>query len=387
MLNAHYSQLKSKETPYYFYDLKLLSDTLQQLCSISQPLDYQVHYAMKANANAEILRLIKGFGLGVDCVSGNEVQKALELGFAPEQIVFAGVGKTDHEIVAALKAGIFCLNCESIEELEVIQELAQQLGVQSPVALRVNPAVDARTHQYITTGKEENKFGINSEDLHKVWDHLHTEYTHILFKGLHFHVGSQIVDLSVFRSLCERINAIQADCIARGLHFDILNVGGGLGVNYETPDQQLIPDFEGYFQVFKEGIELMEGQQLHFELGRSIVAQCGSLISKVLYVKKGERQNFAILDAGMTDLLRPALYQSEHKIENISKEALANDFPTDSYDVVGPICESSDCFGKGVKLPLTQRHDLVAIRSAGAYGQVMASSYNLRDTAKAYYAH
>ncbi len=375
-------------TPFYYYDLAVLRETLQRIKTESGKHGFYVHYALKANANEEVLASVREFGLGADCVSGNEVKRAVECGFASEQIVFAGVGKNDAEINYALGKNISCFNCESLQELEVINGLAATAGKTAQIALRINPNVNANTHKYITTGLEENKFGINLWELEEVVGRL-KELKNLYLTGLHFHIGSQITDLSSFKSLCLRVNEIQGWFVSRKIKIENVNVGGGLGVDYHAPDTNRFPDFAAYFDLFKEFLELRPGQQVHFELGRAVVAQCGSLISKVLYIKKGVKTNFVILDAGMTELIRPALYQSYHKIENVSREDLTAKVPLPApckYDVVGPICESSDCFGKAVTLPETFRGDLIAIRSAGAYGEVMASEYNLRDKVKAVYS-
>lgn len=371
-------------TPFYYYDINLLRQTLQQVKDISGKYNFVVHYAMKANVNDKILKTIKEYEFGADCVSGNEIKKALESGFNPKHIVFAGVGKSDEEINTALQNDIFCFNCESLQELEVINELAAKQNKIANIALRINPNVNANTHHYITTGLEENKFGINLWELDSVIESVNS-LCNIKLIGLHFHIGSQITDMSVYKSLCLRVNEIQELFIKHKILVSHINVGGGLGVDYHEPESNGTPDFETYFKVFQNFLELQPNQQLHFELGRAIVAQCGSLISKVLYIKKGINTNFAILDAGMTELIRPALYQSVHKIENISSIS-TNNADLVKYDVVGPICESSDCFGKAVSLPETKRGDLIAIRSTGAYGEVMASQYNLREKAKAYYS-
>jgi diaminopimelate decarboxylase len=373
-----FSQIR---TPFYYYDLGLLKQTLKQLTDESRKYGYVVHYAMKANANAEIISLIRDAGLGADCVSGNEVKRAVETGFPSSHIVFAGVGKSDEEINYALEQDIFCFNCESREELSIIDELAGKKQRTARVALRINPNVNANTHKYITTGLEENKFGINLWELEDVMILL-KELKNVRLTGIHFHIGSQITDLSSFRSLCMKVNEIQNWFSARHIALENINVGGGLGVDYHDPGGKSIPDFKTYFALFHELLELKPGQKVHFELGRAIVAQCGALISRVLYVKKGVNTNFAILDAGMTELMRPALYQAYHKIENIAAGDNAADH---KYDVVGPICESSDCFGKAVELPETKRGDLIAIRTAGAYGEVMSNGYNLREKVKAVY--
>ena len=319
--------------------------------------------------------------MGADCVSGNEVKCAIENGFSANQIVYAGVGKNDDEINYALDKNIFCFNCESLHELEVINELATQKNKIASIALRINPNVDAHTHKYITTGLEENKFGINPYEFETVIEKL-KQLPNLKLIGLHFHIGSQITDLSPFKKLCSRVNEINTYFLNKGFDLPTINVGGGVGINYHEPDKHAIIDFASYFKVFNDFIVLRKNQELHFELGRAIVAQCGSLISKVLYIKNGINTNFAILDAGMTELIRPALYQAFHVIENISSQEKS----TIKYDVVGPICESSDCFGKAVELPETKRGDIIAIRSAGAYGEVMASRYNLRDEVRSYFS-
>lgn len=366
---------KTLKTPFYHYNLGVLEQTLVQLTNASRPKNYHVHYALKANVNAEVLGLINNYGLGADCVSGNEVKKALETGFKNTAIVFAGVGKTDEEIEFALDNDIFCFNCESLAEIEVINELAEQKNKVAKIALRINPNINAKTHHYITTGLEENKFGINMWEMDDVVKAI-ANLKNIELIGLHFHIGSQITDLQTFQSLCLRVNEIQEWFYQHHIIVKHINVGGGLGVNYEQPDEQLIPDFKAYFEQFSKFLNLRPQQELHFELGRSIVAQCGNLITKVLYVKKGVNTSFAIVDAGMTDLLRPALYQASHKIENLTTTSTTQE----RYDVVGPICESSDCFAKALLFPETKRGDLIAIRTAGAYGEVMASNYNLRKT-------
>jgi diaminopimelate decarboxylase len=372
--------IQNTPTPFYLYDLKLLHNTLDACITESNKYGYHVHYALKANTNNEILQIIKEKGFGADCVSGNEVKKAIEIGFSPNDIAFAGVGKSDEEINIALDHNIFSFNCESLPELEVINEIAKGRGQVADVALRINPNVNAKTHHYITTGLEENKFGINMWEMDDLLERL-PSLTHLNLIGIHFHIGSQITDLSVFRGLCIRVNEIQDYFVKKHVQLKHINVGGGLGVDYENPDTNAISDFATFFKIFNDHLKLLPGQQVHFELGRCLVAQSGSLITKVLYVKNGVKTNFAIVDAGMTELIRPALYQSYHHIENISNPSEANE----KYDVVGPICESSDCFGKAVKMPHTQRGNIIAIRTTGAYGEVMASAYNLRDKVKAVY--
>lgn len=364
------------QTPFYYYDIDLLRNTLDEVSRLAQRHDYRVHFAVKANANPRILDEVRNYGLGIDCVSGNEVRAALEHGFDAKKIVYAGVGKADWEINLALDADIECFNVESIPEMEVINELAMAKGKVADIALRINPNVDAHTHQYITTGLEENKFGIGLWEVEAAAAKA-SELTNINLVGVHFHIGSQITDMGAFQALCTRVNGLLRWFEEHKYEISVVNVGGGLGIDYEHPDEAPVPDFEAYFDTFARHLELRDGQTVHFELGRSLVAQCGSLITRVLYVKKGQKKQFAIVDAGMNDLIRPALYHAYHKIENISSSAA-----TEKYDVVGPVCESSDCFGKEVVLNGTRRGDFIAIRSAGAYGEVMSSRYNLRPFAE-----
>lgn len=369
-----------KKTPFFFYDLDVLENVLKEVKSISNQYGYIVHYALKANSNDRILNIISQAGFGADCVSGNEVLKAIETGFDPENIVFAGVGKTDDEINISLDKNIFCLNVESLEELGVINHLAAQNGKQVNISLRINPGIDADTHEYTTTGTDENKFGIYRWDLDKTIGLL-ADMKNLVFRGLHFHIGSQITDMDVFVRLCTEINKILDWFSGQNIKIENINVGGGLGINY-LDDCNKLPDFKSYFGIFKNNLNTDKGQKIHFELGRSLVASCGVLISRVLYIKKGKTTNFAILDAGITELIRPALYHSRHLIENLSSYSNK----TEKYDVVGPICESSDFFAKGISLPETKRGDIIAIKATGAYGQVMSSDYNLRTKAKAYYS-
>jgi diaminopimelate decarboxylase len=358
-------------TPFYFYDLDVLHSTCRTVKDESLKTGFKVHYAVKANANPRLLKIISSYGFGADCVSYNEIDCAVRSGFKPSEIVFAGVGKTDKDIEAALKTGILCFNSESIEEIKVINYIAERLRKVAPIALRINPYIEAHTHKYITTGIPESKFGINTWELDEVLEKL-TSLKYISLMGIHFHIGSQITKMSVFRTLCSRINELQDYFVSHNIRLEIINVGGGLGIDYSNPEKS--PRFVDYFPMIKEFVKLRPGQQLHVEPGRSLVGQCGSLISRVLFIKKGSNTIFAIIDAGMTDLIRPALYQARHKIENLTSNG-----ETNRYDVVGPVCESADTFGKLIELPETRRGDIIAIRSAGAYGESMASRYNMRD--------
>ena len=368
------------DTPFYYYDTELLRQTLSAIRDNITP-EMHVHYAVKACANPKVLSIIAQEGFGADCVSGGEIQAAIDAGFKPNKIVYAGVGKSDREIILGLKHGIFAFNVESIPELEIINQLATEMGAIARVALRINPNVGAHTHTNITTGLAENKFGIDMQDMEDVIRRAQ-EMKGIEFIGLHFHIGSQILEMDDFAALCRRVNEIQDRLEVAGFPtVSDINVGGGLGIDYQQPNENPIPNFHSYFKTYKENLQLRPGQQLHFELGRAIVAQCGTLVARVLYIKSNPIKNFCIVDAGMTDLIRPALYGSYHHIENLTATD-SSDFIT--YDVVGPICESSDVFIKNYGMPRTKRGDLIAFRSAGAYGEIMASGYNCRQLPKGY---
>ena len=368
------------ETPFYYYDMELLHATLRECSMQAAKHGFMVHYAIKANDDPRVVEAVRSHGFGVDCVSGGEVEIALEAGFEPSKIVFAGVGKTDAEITLALKAGIGCFNVESIPELEVINQIAGGLGVTAPVCIRVNPDIDAHTHKYITTGLAENKFGISAWAFEELVAALRAAHN-VRLKGLHLHIGSQITIMEPFALECKRALEIVARFREAGFDITDLNLGGGLGVDYEAPVANPIPPFEEWFGTVAANLPVAPGQTVHFEPGRALVAQCGSLVSRVVFVKNGKDRNFVILDAGMNDLIRPALYGAHHAVENLTPHE-----GQCRYDVVGPICESSDTWGEDLQLPGTARGDLFAIHSAGAYGQVMAMRYNQRPFAKAYYS-
>lgn len=367
--------LQNLETPFYYYDMSLLNETLSVVKRNAIDKGYHVHYALKANFNERILKAVKSHGLGIDAVSAHEVKHAIANGFLPEEIVFAGVGKTDWEIEEALKLGIFGFNCESAQEIQVINEIAARLQVDAQIALRINPNVDPKTHKFITTGLEENKFGINPWELDEVLNVINAS-PRVKLIGIHFHIGSQVMDISRYQLLCEKVNELQHWFDERSVQLEHINVGGGLGIDYNDPDRNPIPDLESYFRVFGQHLELRPHQKLHFELGRSIVGQCGSIIARVLYTKPAKNTTFVILDAGMTELIRPALYQAYHQVDNLTGTGEEG-----VYDIVGPICETSDAFLRGIRMKRLQRGDFVAIRSAGAYGEVMSSRYNMRPLA------
>jgi diaminopimelate decarboxylase len=373
------STLRKIETPFYFYDTSLLQRTLFAIKDAADLFNFHLHYAIKANANKRVLQIISQYGLGADCVSANEIIAAIENGFEPNKIVFAGVGKTDKEIEYAIENSIFSINCESVQELDVINQIAKSNNKKVRVALRINPNVNANTHKNITTGLKSNKFGISFYDLTQIVENI-DNYTHLLIDGLHFHIGSQITYLSVFVQLCSVVNKIYKYVTSNNIHIRHINLGGGLGINYTMPENQ-IPDFQAYFRVFKNNLEIPDNVEIHFEPGRSIVGQCGSLITKVLYVKENEEKKTVIVDAGLTELIRPALYEASHKIINLCSAEHKN-----IYDIAGPICETSDYFGKNIQLPLTKRGDLLVLLSTGAYGEVMSSQYNLRTPAAKYFS-
>lgn len=380
MISSKYiSLLHENQTPFYFYNMELLQTTLATIKHAADSRNYVIHYAVKANANERILKTIASYGFGADCVSGNEVKAALSAGFSPRDIVFAGVGKSDQEIDYALRKNIFCFHCESVQELEVINRIAGIQGKRALIALRINPDVSANTHAHITTGTRGNKFGLSPTELDQAFE-LIPSLNNLRLIGFHFHIGSQITNMEVFEQLAHRINELQAQFFAN-TPMPYLNVGGGLGVSYTNPEEQPMPNFEEYFSTFHNRLNLPTGQRVHFELGRSVVAQCGCLVTKVLYVKGDESKKFVVVDAGMNDLIRPALYNAVHKIVNISSHSTP-----EHYDVVGPICETTDCFAHGIQLPETARGDLLTILSAGAYGEVMSSRYNLREKPLAVYS-
>lgn len=402
-----FEKFEELQTPFWYYDLDLLRRTADEVAKYSQKYGIGVNYALKANVEPRILQIISSKGFGADCVSGNEVIYAVEHGFRPETVVFAGVGKTDREISRATDLGIGCFNVESLMELEVIDSIASAKGVRVNVAVRINPDIDAHTHKYVTTGLEENKFGISRHEFDGVVELL-KKCKSVDFRGLHFHVGSQILDVrEVYSEECRRASEIVDYFESRGLVVKNIDLGGGLGVNYKDPDSEPIPDFGTWFSTINDNLKRRPDQRVIIEPGRSIVAQCGSLISRVVFVKHGEHKSFLILDAGMNDLIRPALYGAYHHIENLTVEELNNSSshktragaatqektaPTESpeayafYDVTGPVCESDDVWGTDRRLPESHRGDLLAISSAGAYGSVMSSRYNLRDIAPAVFS-
>lgn len=433
-----FGRVEELATPFWYYDMDVFRKTVKLAASLSERYGIGAHYALKANVEPRLVSYIASKGFGADCVSGNEVKYAVESGFARSSIVFAGVGKSDKEISDALDLGIGCFNVESLMEMQVIDALAASKGVRANVSLRINPNIDAHTHRYVTTGLYENKFGISRHEFEAAIDILKGSKA-LDFKGLHFHIGSQITDVEPVYSLeCERAAEIVEWFEAHGMEVGSIDLGGGLGVDYDEPDENPVPDFEKWFSIIDRKLRRRPEQSVSIEPGRSMVAQCGSLITRVLFVKSGETKTFLIMDAGMNDLIRPALYGAYHKIENLSAHyartesaglsakfssaetsesedltrhhqmpageqrsgglalgcARRPDRPLEKgvqgglrlYDVVGPVCESSDVWGEGRELPYSKRGDILAIRSTGAYGSVMSSRYNLRDLAPAVFS-
>ena len=373
------TKFNTLETPFYYYDLNLLDKTLSIL-SKSIYDNYNIYYAIKANNNQAIIDKINKYRFGIDAVSINEIIKAIDSGFDSKKIVFAGVGKTEKEIELAIQKNIYLFNCESIQEIELIDKISCKMKKKSNLAIRLNPNIDSMTHEYIKTGTYDSKFGIQIKDLSLLIEKINN-LKNIILKGFHFHLGSQINDFNVFTKLSKVCNDVNKYFMDKGFKIQDINLGGGLSINYKDPDNNLIPDFKRYFNLFKKELKVFDGQKIHFELGRSIVAQSGSLISRVLYIKNSFNRNFIILDAGMTELIRPALYNSYHYIQNLSSKEKKI-----KYDIVGPLCESSDTFVKDFYLNKADSGNLLAIRSVGAYGEVMSSNYNLRKKAPSYYS-
>ena len=381
MFNSELTQKLTKlKTPFYFYDLDLLDKTILSLKESLEP-NYSIYYAIKANNNSKIIKLIKDHDLGIDAVSGEEINKSLNNSIKPKKIVFAGVGKTKDEIIFAIRKKIYLFNCESFDEISLIDKISNELNVKTKIAIRLNPNIDSRSHKYIKTGMFDSKFGIQIDHLAEILEKI-KKFNHIDLIGYHFHLGSQIDDLGVFRKLCKVSNEMNIYLKNKNFNITDINLGGGLGINYKEPDLNLIPDFKSYFQIFKKNLIYFDNQKIHFELGRSIVGQSGSLFSSILYLKKSFNKHFIIIDAGMTELIRPALYNAQHHIENLSSNKKEI-----KYDIVGPLCESSDTFAKDYYLNQSKIGDLIVIRSTGAYGEVMSNNYNLRKKVKAYYSN
>ena len=366
-------------TPFYYYDLDILEKNLLNLKNTLKPFN-KVHFSVKSNTNPRILSVIKNFNLGIDAVSANEIKHCINLGFTPRDIVFAGVGKSDEEIEYGIINNISYFNVESLQELEVIDSISKKFSKKTTVSIRINPNIKSETHKKIQTGSSDDKFGIDLNDISHIPKLRKLENINI--RGLHFHIGSQIINLKPFHDLCKISNEILNYLRENDIKIKNINVGGGLGIDYEYPENNLLSNFKEFINLFNNEIRLDKNQSIHFELGRSIVGQCGFLISKILYSKKSYDKNFLILDSGMNNLIRPALYNSKHKISNLTSKNSDHL----NYDVAGPICESSDTFAKDYRLVKSIRGDLIAIHSCGAYAESMSSNYNLRDNINSYYS-
>ena len=366
-------------TPFYYYDLDILEKNLLNLKNSLKPFN-KVHFSVKSNTNPRILSVIKNFNLGIDAVSANEIKHCINLGFTPRDIVFAGVGKSDEEIEYGIINNISYFNVESLQELEVIDSISKKFSKKTTVSIRINPNIKSETHKKIQTGSSDDKFGIDLKDISHIPKLRKLENINIT--GLHFHIGSQIINLKPFHDLCKISNEILSYLRENDIKIKNINVGGGLGIDYEYPENNLLSNFKEFINLFNNEIRLDKNQSIHFELGRSIVGQCGFLISKILYSKKSYDKNFLILDSGMNNLIRPALYNSKHKISNLTSKNSDHL----NYDVAGPICESSDTFAKDYRLVKSIRGDLIAIHSCGAYAESMSSNYNLRDNINSYYS-
>ncbi len=375
------AKLGTYETPFYLYDVELLRRTLENVTSVASNYGYRIHYAIKANFDARLLEIIREYGLGIDCASGNEIRCAIEAGFDPKSIVYAGVGKRDKELRYAIEQGIMAINCESTEELHVVDALAREAGKVVDVALRINPDIDPKTNHCIDTGQADSKFGISYEEILAGVEDIRS-LRNLNVVGMHLHIGSQIRELHVFENMCNKVNAIVDNLTSLGFDLRFVDVGGGLGINYDLPENEPIPNFASLFAIVNSHLNV-GSREVHFEFGRSIVGECGELITRVLFNKTtATGRKLVIVDASMTELIRPALYGSYHNIENITS---ASD-QREKYTIVGTACESTDVFDENVSLPLTRRGDLLTIKSAGAYGMSMASRYNLHDLPGAVYS-
>lgn len=362
-------------TPCYVYSKAALIDAFEQFSAGFKGTDHLVCFAVKSNPNLAILNLFASLGAGFDIVSGGELARVLAAGGDPKKIVFSGVGKTEVEMQAALNAGIFCFNVESVSELLRLNDVASFMGKIAPVSLRVNPNVDAKTHPYISTGLKNNKFGVAYEDALDIYSKA-AAMANIEVHGVDCHIGSQITELSPFLDALDRVLALVDALEDRGIHIRHIDAGGGIGICYsdETP-----PEFASYATAMREKLTGRH-VKLVFEPGRALVGNAGVLLTKVEYLKRTEAKNFAIVDAAMNDLMRPALYDAYHDIKTVQSHSAQPAIQADTYEIVGPVCESGDFLGHDRTLAL-QEGDLLAIMSAGAYGMSMSSNYNTRPRA------
>jgi diaminopimelate decarboxylase len=359
------------QTPTYVYSRSALTDTFQRFQAGLLGHEHLICFAVKANPSLAILNLFARLGAGFDIVSGGELARVIAAGGDPKKVVFSGVGKSHSEIRAALQAGILCFNVESINELHRIQQVAAETGSIAPVSLRVNPNVDAKTHPYISTGLKNNKFGVAFEDALDLYQQA-AQMPNIAVHGVDCHIGSQITELSPFLDALDKVLGLVDALAQRNIHIQHIDVGGGVGITYsdETP-----PAFATYTAAIMQKLA-GRGVKVLFEPGRALVGNAGILLTKVEYLKPGESKNFAIVDAAMNDLMRPALYDAYHNITTIADSAAQAQI----YEVVGPVCESGDFLGHDRQLAIAEG-DYLAIHSAGAYGMSMSSNYNTRARA------
>ena len=374
-------------TPLYVYSASTILDHYRRLDVALEGVDHEVAYAVKANSNLSVLRLLANEGAGFDIVSGGELFRVIKAGGDPAHCTFAGVGKTREEIVYALEKGIYSFNVESEEELRYLNQVAGELGMTAPAAVRVNPNVDAKTHKYISTGKSENKFGVDFESIAPLYERASKELPHIKLRGLQMHIGSQLTSIAPFIEAVRKVSPLVQQLKARhGIEF--WSIGGGIGIIYKDSLESGAVDWwesqppeERPLTINQYGGALVPllkevGLKILLEPGRLIVGNAGVLITRCLYEKKGSAKTFKIVDAGMNDLIRPALYEGHHEIVPLKQQP--QDAKNVVVDVVGPICESGDFFCQDRELPDFQPGDLVALMSAGAYGFAMASNYNSR---------
>jgi diaminopimelate decarboxylase len=355
-------------TPFYLYSKRELLKNFNAYKTAFAEVDATICFAVKACSNIAILKLLKAAGAGADTVSGGEIRRALLAGIAPDKMIFSGVGKTREEIAFALESGIGQLNVESPEELEIVDEIAAARKVKARISLRVNPDVDAGTHEKISTGRKSDKFGIPLHEVREAYRKART-LSHLEVQGVACHIGSQVTDLTPFHNAFAKVTDLARELLADGFPLRRIDLGGGLGIRYKNETPVKIADYAG--EVMKHVRSL--GLQLFLEPGRSISASAGALISEVQFIKQTEAKSFVVLDAGMNDLARPALYGAYHEMVPVRQGGAE-----ESYDVVGPVCESSDIFGSNRRLPKLESGDLVAILAAGAYGAAMSSNYNTR---------
>lgn len=358
-------------TPTYVYSKNTLIQTFESFKKGLLKTDHLICFAVKANSNIAILNLFANLGAGFDIVSGGELERVLYAGGDPQKIVFSGVGKTASEIEAALKANILCFNVESRSELIRIEEVAKKINLKAPISIRVNPDVDAKTHPYISTGLKDNKFGVDFNQALALYLEAKS-MGHIEIKGIDCHIGSQITELKPFVDALDRVLSLVDQLKKNDIHLSHIDIGGGIGICYQDESP---PDFEIYTKEILNKVQNLN-VKIIFEPGRALVGNAGVLLSKVEYLKQNDVKHFAIIDAAMNDLMRPTLYDAYHEIKVVRE----HDTKSQSFDVVGPVCESGDFIAKNRSLKLKE-NDLVCIMSAGAYGMSMSSNYNSRGRA------